>query len=250
MQSFLLGRKGTHPLPLVLAAGALIGALSSACGGGGNDDAGMGGSGGTGVDGSGGSANDGRYVIEDATEDCDEVDGLNGEAILEATGLTFSGDLSWTDLETGYEASRTIVEVEVTIQAGGTFTCIPFRQYPGQPAEYARLSYDGATLSMTTEDGLLAESGPAVVWLAETSNPGALDLDVVRALPAADAEGSFEVSPSLSDDYQTLSMVYTPSPDMPLGYVSVAREPASEMLDNGKVTAGVPHGYFPALAPP
>lgn len=250
MQSFLLGRNATHPLSLVLAAGSLALALSSACGGGGNDDAGMGGSGGTGVDGSGGSVNDGRYVIEDATEDCDEVDGLNGEAILGATGLTFSGDLSWTDLETGYESSRTIVDVEVTISAGGTFTCIPFRQYPGQDPEYARLSYDGVTLAMATEDGALEESGPAVAWLAETADPGVLDLDVVRAFPAADAQGTFEVSASLADDYDTLSLVYTPSQDMPLGYVSVAHEPASEMLENGNVGAGVPHGYFPALPAP
>jgi hypothetical protein len=190
---------------------------------------------------------DGRYTIEDLDEECDEVEGLTASVILEATGLTFEGTLSWTDLETGYEASRTTVHVEVEIENDGTITCVPFRHLPGQAPEYAHLSYDAVTLSMTTDDGLLDESGAAVAWLAETDTPGTLTLEVVRALPSIDAEGSFEAPLELGDSYQTLVLVYAPSEDMPLGHVSLASESVTSVLDEGDTSVGVPQGYFPAL---
>jgi hypothetical protein len=205
-------------------------------------------SGGT-ADGTGGAPNvdDGRYVIEDSGEDCDDVEGLRAAAILDAVGLTFEGELSWTDLETGDEASRTTVHVEVEIEDEGTITCVPFRHLPGQAPEYAHLSYDAVTLSMTTDDGLLDENGAAVAWLAETETPGTLTLEVVRALPVDDAEGSIEASAGLNDSYQTLVLVYSPSEDMPLGHVSVASESVASVLEDGETSVGVTHGYFPGL---
>jgi len=186
-------------------------------------------------------------VIEDEDEDCDDVEGLRASEILAATGLEFSGEISWTDLETGEEASRSAIEVAVTIEAGGTITCVPFRHLPGSAPEYAHLSYDAVTLSMETDDGVLNETGPAVAWLAETASPGVFELNVVRALPATAAVGTFEVSELLSDAYETLVLVYAPSDAMPLGHVSAASESAADVEDRGLVAAGVPHGYFPAL---
>jgi len=203
----------------------------------------------TAADGTGGAPNvdDGRYVIEDVQEDCDDVEGLRASAILNAVGLTFDGELSWTDLETGYEASRTTVHIEVEIEPAGTITCVPFQHLAGKPPEYAHLSYDAVTLTMTTDDGLLDETGSAMAWLTETDTPGTLTLEVVRALPVDDAEGSIEPAPVLSDSYQTLVLVYSPSEDTPLGHVSIASEPVSTPLEDGDAAVGVPMGYFPAL---
>jgi hypothetical protein len=205
-------------------------------------------SGGT-TDGSGGTAgvDDGRYVLEDEDEDCDGVEGLRASAILEAEGLPFEGELSWTDLETGDEAGRTTVHVEVEIDDDGTTTCVPFRHYPGQAPVYARISYDAVTLTMTTDDGVLDETGPAFAWLAETDTPGVFTLEIVRTLPVDDAEGSIEKSPVLGDDYQTLVLVYAPSEQTPLGHVSLASESAMTVLDDGDSSVGVPLGYFPAI---
>src|SRR6478736_785781 len=201
------------------------------------------------ADGTGGApaVDDDRYVIEDVQEDCDDVEGLHAAAILDATGLAFEGELSWTDLETGYEASRTIVHVEVEIEDEGTITCVPFRHLPGQAPTYARLSYDAVTLTMTSDDGRLDETGSAVAWLAETDAPGTLTLEVVRALPVDDAEGTIEASPALNDSYQTLVLVYSSSEDTPLGHVSIASEPVSTPLEDGDTAVGVSMGYFPAL---
>jgi hypothetical protein len=230
--------------PLVDAGACLLLlSLGAACTGEDPNDGGMGGSSGSG----GTPASDGRYVIEDPEEDCDGVEGLRGAVLLEQSGLTFFGDLSWNDLETGYEASRSPASVEATIVEGGTLTCIPYRHFPGEPPDYARLSYDAASLSMTTDDGLLEESGPAVVWLTETSTAGLLTRQVVRAFPVADAEGTFEVSPVLDDTYETLVLVLSPSEETPYGIVSVANEEPATLLDGGDVGFGAPHGFFPAL---
>src|SRR5690606_33120546 len=151
-----LVRLGKASSALVLAVAALgcdgggAGAGDGLGGGGGADGAGLGGAGGQ-------SVADGRYVLDDAEEGCDDVEGLRAEAVLGAVGLTFSGEVSWTDLETGYEASRGTIEVEATIEDGGTITCIPYRHYPGQAPQPARLAYDAATLAMTTADGALRE---------------------------------------------------------------------------------------------
>lgn len=197
--------------------------------------------------GGGGSNPTDGYVIQDTDEDCDGVDGLRASVILEATGLSYEGDLSWTDLETGYEASRTIVQVEVAIGDGGSITCIPFRHLPGQAPEYARLSYDAASMAMTTEDGRLDESGPAVVWLSETNSEGEFTLEVARAFPSTEVSGELEVPSVLSSDYDDIVLVYSPSETTPLGHVSAAREAPAEVLDGGDVNVGVPLGYFPAL---
>jgi hypothetical protein len=227
-------------LPLGASVGLSL-AICSGCAGDGGEDGGLGGSGGT------PALSDGRYVIEDEGEECDEVEGLTASAILAASGLGYEGELSWSDLETGEEASRTTVEVQVDIEDAGTITCIPFRHLPGQAPEYARLSYDAVTLSVVTDDGLLDETGQAVAWLAETDTPGVLTLDVVRALPIGDADGTIEVAPVLNESYETLVLVYTPSETTPYGHVSVTSEPVSAVLEDGDVNAGVPHGYFPAL---
>lgn len=220
------------------------------CDGGGTD--GLGGAGGLGGDGLGGAGGgsgveDGRYVLEDSDEDCDDVEGLRGAVMLSAVGLTFTGEVSWTDLATGYEASRSTIEVDVTIEDGGTFTCVPFRHYPGQAPEYARLSYDAATLTMTTADGVLSEEGEATVWLFETSEPDHFTLEVVRALPVSKVKGTFEVSRELPDDYENLVLVYAPSETTPLGHIAVASEPLSDVLSAGDTAVGVPHGHFPAI---
>lgn len=190
---------------------------------------------------------DDRYVIEDVDEDCDGVEGLQAAAILSAEGLTFEGEFSWTDLDTGYESSRSTVQVEATIGDGGVITCIPFRHYPGEAPQYARLSYDAATLSMVTEDGILDEAGAATVWLFETEEAGVFDLEVVRAFSVTDAQGTFEPSTTLSEDYDNLVLVYSPSETTALGHVSVARESADDVLRDGTPNVGVPHGYFPAI---
>jgi hypothetical protein len=203
----------------------------------------MGGSSGSG----GAPESDGRYVIEDPEEDCDDVEGLRGAVLLEPRGLTFVGDLSWTDLATGYEASRSPAHVEADIGPGGTLTCIPYRQFPGEPPEYARLSYDVASLSMSTDDGLLEESGPAVAWLTETATAGVVTRQVVRAYPVTDVVGTFTVSPVLGEGYETLVLVFSPGEETPSGYVSAATEAPASVLDGGDASAGIPHGYFPAV---
>jgi|GEM_PF-2989366 len=215
--------------------------LALGCSGESSADGGLGGSGGT------PSPSDDRYVLEDPEQDCDDVEGLRGAVILEAVGLAYEGELSWSDLETGDEASRTPVQVQASIASDGTFTCIPFRQLAGEPAEYARVSYDAANLTMTTDDGLLDESGPAVVWLSETSAAGVLTLEIVRALPVSEANGSLEVSPSLDESYENLVLVYSPSEEAPLGHVSVTRESVMSVLEDGAVNVGVPQGFFPAF---
>jgi hypothetical protein len=221
------------------ACGCLLGlSLALGCSGESPDDGGLGGS---------APQADGRYVIEDPEQDCDDVAGMRGAVILEATGLAYEGDLSWSDVETGEEASRSPVHVEASIESDGTFTCIPYRQHPGEPATFARLSYDAASLSMTTDDGLLEESGPAIVWLSETATVGVLTLEIVRAFPVSDASGTFEVSPILDDSYENLVLVYVPSEETPLGHVSVTSEPAASVLEDGDVGVGVPHGFFPAF---
>jgi hypothetical protein len=218
-------------------------ALGTGCASDEPKDGGMGGSSGSG----GTPAGDGRYVIEDLEEDCDDVEGLRGAVLLEPQGLTFFGDLSWTDLATGYEASRSPAQIEADITPGGTLTCIPYRHYPGESPVYAQLSYDAASLSMVTEDGLFDESGPAVVWLTETAMAGVLIRQVVRAYPVADVVGTFAVSPVLDDGHETLVQVFSPSEEFPAGYISVATEEPRSVLDAGDASAGVPHGFFPAL---
>lgn len=241
-----LVRLGKASSALVLAVAALgcdgggAGAGDGLGGAGGADGDGLGGAGGKGVA-------DGRYVLDDAEEDCDDVEGLRAEAVLGAVGLTFSGEVSWTDLETGYEASRGTIEVEATIEDGGTITCIPYRHYPGQAPQPARLAYDAATLAMTTADGALREEGAATVWLSETSETGRFTLEVMRALPLSKVKGSFAVSSTLSDEYENLLLVYAPSETMPFGHIAVASEPLSQVLSAGDTAVGVPHGYFPAL---
>lgn len=232
---------GGVPWALSLALSLALASMTVGCGNGDGDDGGMGGSGG------GGEPTDERYVIEDVSEDCDGVEGLRAAAILDALGLEFEGEFSWTDLETGYESSRSIARVEATIEDDGVITCIPFRHYPGQAPEYAHLSYDAATLSVVTEDGLLSEVGSATVWLFETPDAGVFDLEVVRAFPVSDVEGTFEPSSTLGDDYETFVLVFAPSETMPLGHVSVARESTSEVLSDGDTAVGIPHGYFPAV---
>lgn len=225
----------------VVSVCALAPLMMLGCAGGEGADGGLGGSGG------GGDPMDDRYVIEDVDEDCDGVEGLQAAAILSAEGLTFEGEFSWTDLDTGYESSRSTVQVEATIGDGGVITCIPFRHYPGEAPQYARLSYDAATLSMVTEDGILDEAGAATVWLFETEEAGVFDLEVVRAFSVTDAQGTFEPSTTLSEDYDNLVLVYSPSETTPLGHVSVARESADDVLRDGTPNVGVPHGYFPAI---
>jgi hypothetical protein len=60
-------------------------------------------------------------------------------------------------------------------------------------------------------------------------------------------EGTFEVSPLLDESYETLVLVFSPSEQTPFGHVSVASDSAASVLDAGDDSAGVPHGYFPAL---
>lgn len=239
----LTGPFGCRQIGWGAVGSVLLLTLGAGCAGEEPSDDGVGGASGSG----GTPASDGRYVLEDPEEDCDGVEGLRGTVLLDASGLTFSGELAWTDLETGYEASRSPARIEAEIFADGTLTCVPYRQLPGEPPEYARLAYDAASLSMTTDDGLLDELGPALVWLTETSTAGLLTRQVVRAYPVTEVEGTFEVSSVLDDRYETLVLVFAPSEETPLGNVSVASEPFMSVLENGDASVGAPHGYFPAL---